>query len=193
MAFTIADAKTLAETWFEELLDDDDILVWGNEFLRRKVNNKLWQDDTQDYDDSKARTYYDLPADFYRLVSVVRQDNTDIELDSTHYGINNGRIRFRAEGDYTITYKAYPALIAAISATGEEPDIEENTVPLPDAFLYPLAEYLIFKYYNVELDDDDSQAAALEYEARVNASLKKLYDEMQIDTSLDSFRVQMKW
>lgn len=183
MAFTIADAKALAETWFEEVLNSDDILVWGNEFLRREVSNKLWQEETLDYDDSVAKTFYELPANFFRIVSVVRQDIPDIELNSAFYMVNNGRIRFTTDGSYTITYKAYPA---SVEATTDE-------FPLPDAFIYPLAEFLIFKYFNVELDDEDCKSAAIEYEARVNASLKTIYDEMQIDTSTESFRVQMKW
>lgn len=195
MAFTIADARTLAESWFEETLDDADILVWGNEFLRRKVSNKLWNEDTADFADSAANTYYDLPSDFFLIVLVTDQANTEIKYDSTHYTISNGRIKFKADGDYTITYRVYPALIAAITATtsGDPPVTDANAVPLPDPFMYPMAEYLIFKYYNIEIDDEDSKAASLEYEGRVNSSLKDIYDEMQIDTSSDSFQVQMKW
>ena len=194
MAFTITDAKTLAHSWIEETLDDAQILIHGNEFLRRAISNKLWQEKTQDFEDAVAGTYYDLPTDFY--LSALVTDKTDTDLVYKDYAISNMRIKFNSDGDYTLTYRAFPALIAAITATTTDdvpPVTATNSVPLPDAFIYPLAEYLIYRYFNIELDDEDSKAAAQEYEARYTNSLRKLYSDMEIDSESDSFQVTMRW
>jgi hypothetical protein len=183
MSFTISDAKTLAHSWIEETLDDAQILIHGNEFLRRVVSNKLWQEDIGDYAESVANTYYDLPTDFYSTVSVTNQTDTDIEYPSSAYTISNGRIKFMANGDYFVTYKIFPALIKAIT----------YDYPLPDAFIYPLAEYLIYRYFNIELDDGDSKAAAMEYEQRCANSLREIYSQMDIDSEGDGFQVKMRW
>ncbi len=179
MSFTIDSAITLAESWFEETLDDAKCLIWGTEFLQRVVNDKLWAEDTETFDDKIADTWYSLPSDFVRFVGL-EDSNEDIY---TSYEIKNGKIRFADDGDYTLTYIPYPVDLATIS----------TAVPLPDAFKYPLAEYLIFRYFKVELDDDDSYNASTEYEFRYKKSLKDIYDKMDIDSELDSFQVNMRW
>ena len=102
------------------------------------------------------------------------------------YAINNGYITFTVDGSYTLTYIAYPAALIAISGEG-------NDVPLPDAFIYPLAEFLIFKYYNIEMDDEDCKLYANEYEARFRTSLKNIYDGMEINSEAESFRMVARW
>lgn len=183
LAFTITDAKTLAETWFDEKLEDAQVLVWGNEFIRRVVSNKLWTENSGEFSGSIAGVYYDLPTDFYIMVAVTNQADPTIEYDSNAYTISNGRIKFGNSGDYTVTFREYPSLLLAVT----------DDYPLPDAFVYPLAEYLIFRYFNIELDDEDCKAGSLEYEARVKSSLKNIYDEMQISSEYDSFQVKMRW
>lgn len=191
MSFTISDARTLAESWTDEILEDDQILEWGNEFVRKKVNDKLWQTSTEAYANSIANTWYTLPADFSR--SIGAEDSNGMEY--SNYVIRNGKISFAIDGSYTLNYAAYPAKIAAITATasGEPPVTVPNNVPLPDAFIYPMAEFLLFKLFNIELDDEDSKAAAQEYEARYTNSLKELYDKMEIDSQNEAFQVKMRW
>jgi len=286
MSFTITDAKTLAESWFDETLDAALILIWGNEFIRRTVNDKLWLDTTKafsatvipatdpalsasgsgaftgtfkgkvtfvdadgaesdpnagevtvvassdgqidwssiptrtgctrklyrtkadgniyyylaaiadatttTYTDTTAdtsltipmniKTQYTLPTAFMRAVLVEDVNGNEY----TNYSISNRKIKFGANGDYVLTYTPYPTALAAITGTG-------NEVPLPDACLYPLAEFLIFKYFNIELDDEESQYSAKQYEARYQASLKDIYDKMEINSDTESFQVKMRW
>lgn len=183
MSFTIDDAITLAESWFEETLDETKCLIWGNEFIQRIVSDKVWAEDTQAYDDSAADTWYDLPAGFYRFVKV--EDSNDNAYDYCQIKGNGatGKIKFATGDDYTLTFVSYPSDIATIS----------TDVPLPDAFKYPLAEYLIFRYFKIELDDDDSYNASSEYEYRYKKSLKELYAKMDIDSELDNFQLDMRW
>lgn len=191
MPFTIDDARTQAEKWTDEILEDDQILEWGNEFVRKEVKDDLWQTDTEVFTDSTANTWYALPADFVRSIGVADVNN----INYSSFTIRNGKIAFAADGSYTLKYVAYPAKIAAITATtsGEPPVTVPNNVPLPDAFIYPMAEFLLFKLFNIELDDEDSKAAAQEYEARYSNSLKELYDKMEIDSENEAFQVKMRW
>ena len=182
MSFTIEDAQTLAHTWFEDGISDAQALTWGNEFVQRIVSDKLWREDTEEYADKKADTAYPLPAVFYRTVKV--GDSNDYPIAG--YKISNGKITFTLDGSYTLTYIAYPAALTAISGEG-------NDVPLPDAFIYPLAEFLIFKYYNIEMDDEDCKLYANEYEARFRMSLKNIYDSMEINSTAESFRTVVRW
>jgi len=179
MSFTISSAKTLAESWFEETLDDALILIWGNEFLQRIVSNKLWLKKTQVFENVEANTPTAIAAGFVRSIKV--EDSNDVEYSG--YQIKNGNISFNVADTYGLTYVEYPDKLADIT----------KAFPLPDAFEYPLAEFLIFKYYNFELDDEDSKQASEEYEQRFTYSLKKLYGELEIDSESDSFQVTMRW
>lgn len=179
MPFTIDDAVTLAESWFEETLDIDKCLIWGNEFLRRIVDDKLWQESEYVFNDAVESTWVVLPADFRRSVFV--EDSSGSEYKS--YSIKNGRIKFSQSGDYSLTYVALPNEIPAAS----------EEVPLPDGFEYPLAEFFIFKYYNMEIDDDDCKKAADEYERRYLYSLKKIYAQMEIESEAGSFQQKINW
>lgn len=183
MSFTIADAKALAETWVDEVLDDNLILTWGNEFLRQAVDSKVWPESTETFTDIAANTWTALPTDFYRSIKITDADG----LLCSDYAIRGSNIKFTVAGTYELTYIKYPAELAGISGEG-------NNVPLHDAFKYPLAEFLLFKQYNIEIDDDDDKKVAMEYEARYTASLKEIYGEMELNTSEGgSFQVQMRW
>lgn len=179
MSFTIDDAITVAESWFEETLDDAKCLIWGNEFLQRIINDKFWTEDDQDFDDAVADTWISLPSDFIRSVKLVDSNDDDY----TDYEIKNGYIRFVDAGDYTLTYIPYPAALSTIS----------TNVPLPDIFKYPLAEYLVFRYFKQEMDDDDSYNSAAEYEVRYKNSLTEIYSKYESDSVMDSFRKNLRW
>jgi len=179
LPFTIAEARTLAETWVDEVLSNAQIIEWGNEFFLRKVKDTLWMEGTEEYSNSTANTGYALPAGFWRS-NGVKDSNGEIY---SRYFIKNRKISFAIDGSYTLAYTAYPSKIEDI----------EDEVLLPDVFLYPLAEYLLFRFFNIELDDEESKNAAQEYEARYNASLKAIYDEMEIDNENESFQVEIRW
>lgn len=180
MSFTIANAKTLAESWFEDDLTDALVLIWGNEFVQRIVNDKVWPETTYDLDNMVADTWTELPADFVRAVKLVDDSST---LETLAYTIKNGKIKCDYAGDYTLTYIPYPGDLATVS----------TNVPLHDAFKYPMAEFFIFRYFKIELDDDDSYNASTEYEYRYLSSLKAIYDKMDLDSEQDGFQVGMRW
>lgn len=180
MSFVIDDAITLAESWFEEELDSAQCLIWANEFLRRKASNKLWSESTEDYADKSADTWYDLPTDFFMTVKVL--DENDVTYENCR--MRNGKIMFASDGTYELTYVQYPEALS---------DTDTTDFPLPDAFLYPLAEFLIFRFYNQELDDEDSKNSAMEYEGRYLSSLKEIYSRMQINTDTEIFKPRLRW
>lgn len=183
MSFTCSDAVSLALTqnWFDETLDEVQILTWCNDFLRRIVKDSLWQENDYDLANCTADTWYDLPADFIRMVEI--HDASDLLVDETMYIIRNGKIKFYAGGAYTATYIQYPAALTTVSAN----------VPLPDPYLYPLTEYIIFKFYNMENDDKERKNEAIEYENRYKASLKDIYDKTETNSETESFQVRMRW
>ncbi len=183
MSFTCADAISLAltENWLDETLDESEVLVWGNWFLRRTVNDSLWQDADTDYENSVADTWYSLPTDFIRVVEI--KDSNDMNYSDYSYTIKNGKIKFAADGSYTLTYVQYPTALASVA----------SDVPLPDSYLYPMAEFMVFKFYNKDNDDKDRKEQAMEYESRYKGTLKEIYDRTEIRGETESFQVQMRW
>jgi hypothetical protein len=150
-------------------------------------------DSTTTYTDTKAdssltvpmniRTKYDLPTDFFRSV---KAEDVATGAEYSGYKIRNRKIDFGINNDFILTYVPYPAALTATSGAG-------NEVPLPDVCKHPLAEFFVFKYNNIEIDDDDCKKAANEYEQRYLASLNKIYSDMEINSEGDSFQVKMKW
>lgn len=184
LTFTIQDAKDIAESWVDELIPEDSLLKWGNEFIREKVDSKAWleAEETEIMANVKANTWTALPDDFYRSSKI-----TSGELLFSDYVIGYSNIKFAADGTYELTYIKYPAELEGISGEG-------NEVPLKDSFKYPMAEFFLFRYFNLEPDDEDNKAIAVEYEARYKASLKDIYDNMELNTDEgNGFQVQMKW
>lgn len=199
MSFTIATAKVLAESWIDDVIDEYLILIWGNEFLQRIVNDKVWE--TRKYASSfrgpdpmtlvevdgyfvilLSDTWYELPDDFFRSIKVEDADG----ILYASYTIKNGLIKFANEGPYTLTYIAYPSKLTSISGAG-------NEIPLPDAFEYPLSEFLAFRYYALKANDDFSKKASSEYEQRYKSSLKRLYGSMELNSETESFQIKMRW
>ena len=128
------------------------------------------------------KTRYNLPTTFFRSV-LVEDVNGD---EYANYLIANRKMQFGSNGDYVLTYVPYPTALTAISGTGQE-------VSLPDALVYPMAEFLAFKHYNLVIKDETSKAIANEYEQRFRLSLKNIYDEMEINSETESFQVKLRW
>ncbi len=178
MSFTTASAKVLAESWFDDVIDEYLVLIWGNEFLQRIASNKLWADNTQAFPSSVAGTWYSLPEGFIKTVKV--EDSN--ELDYKGYAIKNGKIKFELDGSYTLTYTQYPSAITSLTAN----------ISLPDVLQYPLAEFFAFKYYNVANNDSNKKISS-EYEQRYKASLKNIYGNMELNSETESFQIKMRW
>jgi hypothetical protein len=190
MPFAITDAKTLANSWTDETIADDDALLWGNEFIQNEVNSRAWAESTAEFE-ATANVWYDLPvttpangetpaiAGFVRAVEVINSKN----VAYSGYTIRNKKIKFTATDTYILTYIGYPAALANIT----------TDVPLQDAFKYPMAKFLLFKQLSVEYDDEDMKPEAERYRQEYLMDLKKAYDEIEMDSENESFQVPMRW
>lgn len=183
MAFTIADAKALSETWASVFIDTNQALVWGNEFMRRKVDRRVWPEAETDFTDSAAGTWYSLPTDFEAPILITDKDVTGLILNHNHYAIRNRKIMFNVTGSYTLVYRQFPAVLASIN----------SSLSIPDDFLDALSEYMLFRFFKIYVDDESFQRTAAEYEARCNDSLKAAYGNMELDSETESFRPVLRW
>jgi len=174
MSFTCSDAISLAltENWLDETLDSVQVLTWGTNFLRRIVKKDFWAAKTQVFNGSLADTWYALPADFIRSIEIQEANGV---IAKRSYSIRNGQIKFAISGSYTLLYIQYPTVLATIT----------TAVPLPDAFLYPMSEYMVFKFYNMENDDKDRKDRALEYESRYKESLRNIYENIEVSNRIE--------
>jgi len=204
----IADAKALADSWTDETINENKALTWGNEFIQNEVRSKTWVETAQDYVEALACVWYDLPAGFVRTVQVEYINNDENEfykymIFTAHeavsdtlfdekdcnknilygYTIRNGKIKFSAAGTYKLTYIGYPSKVESIN----------TSVALHDAFMYPMAKFLLFKHLSIEYDDEDMKPEAERYRQEYLLDLKKIYDEMEFDSENESFQVQMRW
>lgn len=190
MSFTITNVKTLADSWTEEVVASANALTWGNEFIQSEVGSKSFQESTAEFVATKD-TWYNLPvptaateedpaiAGFVYAINVSSVGCSDYK----HYIIRNGKIKFAATDTYTLTYAGYPAALASAAAA----------VPLHDAFLYPMAKFLLFKHFSIEHDDSDMQATAEKYRAEYLIAMKKAYDEIELSSENESFKVKPVW
>jgi len=192
MSFTITNAKTLADSWTDETIDSAKALIWGNEFIQNEVDSRAWTESTAEFV-ATADTWYNLPvttpadeeeetpaiAGFIRTV-LVKNDDGD---EYSGYTIRNKKIKFAATDTYTLTYIGYPADLADIT----------TDVPLQDAFKYPLAKFLMFKHLSTEYDDEDMKPEAERYRQEYSLGLKKIYDQMEMDSENESFQVMPSW
>lgn len=190
MSFTITNAKTLADSWTDEVIASADALIWGNEFIQNEVSSKAWSESTAEFV-ATADTWYALPvttpaagetpaiAGFIRAISITDAN----ESNYINYIIRNKKIKFADTDTYTLTYAGYPAALAAIT----------TVVPLQDAFQYPMAKFLLFKHFSQEYDDSDMQATAEKYRGEYLIGLKTIYDEIEMDSENESFEVKRTW
>lgn len=190
MSFTITNAKTLADSWTEEVIDSSKALIWGNEFIQSEVGSRTFQESTAELVATKD-TWYDLPvptvateevpavAGFVYAILVSSGNCSNYK----HYIIQNRKIKFADTDTYTLTYAGYPSALPSAS----------DTVPLHDAFLYPMAKFFLFKHYSFEYDDSDMQSAAERYRAEYLIGIKKAYDEIEMDSENESFSVRAVW
>lgn len=190
MSFTITDAKTLADSWTDETIDAAKALLWGNEFIQNEVDSRAWTESEAEFE-ATADTWYALPvvtaateeepaiAGFIRTV-LVKNDDGD---EYSGYTIRNKKIKFAATDTYTLTYVGYPADLADIT----------TAAPLQDTFKYPMAKFLLFKHLSTEYDDEDMKPEAERYRQEYLMGLKKIYDQMEMDSENESFRVKAIW
>jgi hypothetical protein len=203
MPFAITNAKALADSWTDETIDAAKALIWGNEFIQNEVRSRVWAETTYEYTDLLADTWYDLPSGFVRTVQVEYIVNNESEFcgyiiisaceyieeillnkDSLHkYIIRNRQIKFSAAGTYKLTYVGYPSKVE---------DIYTN-IALHEAFEYPMAKFLLFKHLSTEYDDEDMKPEAERYRQEYLMDIKKIYDEIEMDSENESFRVLMRW
>ncbi len=174
MAFTVDNAKTLAETNTDEDMTDAQALEWAKEFMRQKVASRRWTEGTQEYEDATEDEWEDLPADFVSVVEMLDEDENAYE----DYEYRSGQIRFGADGTYTMHYRQFPTALSAVTAT----------VPLPDIYLDPLAYFLASRYRSM---DDSEDADALRWMAECDKALRRNLGTAR--ASSKPLRVQFRW
>ena len=190
MSFTITNAKTLADSWTDEVVSTTDALIWGNEFLQNEINSKAWEESTVPFVATKD-IWYNLPiataateedpaiAGFIRTISLTDSNGRSY----ANYIIRNKKIKFADTDTFTLTYTGYPAKLASIT----------EAVPLQDAFMYPMAKFLLFKQFSQEYDDADMYATAEKYRGEYLIGLKSIYDEIEMDSENESFQIRPSW
>ena len=175
MAFTVDDAKDLAEINIDEAgnIEDAQALAWAKEFMRQKVDSRRWTEGTKEYD-ATADEWYDLPDDFVTDIGVVDVGGYRYE----RYTYRSESITFRETGTYTLTYRQMPSALASVAAT----------VPLPDTYLDPMAYFMSSRYRS---QDDSEDQDAMHWMAECDAALRKAIATAR--PSNTPMRVRMRW
>jgi len=70
MSFTLTNCKTIADSLLNETIDDTNLLIWGKECLQDNIPSQLWQENSKEYKSTVAKRSYNLPSDFFSLVSL---------------------------------------------------------------------------------------------------------------------------
>lgn len=70
MSFTLTNCKTIADSLLNETIDDANLLIWGKECLQDNIPSQLWQDNSKEYKSVVAKRSYNLPSDFFSLISL---------------------------------------------------------------------------------------------------------------------------
>lgn len=147
---TVNDVKLLAESYVDDVIEDTDAIMWTNECLYQQ-----YADDAEVYAAAAITaadtvTYYDLPADLMDIVALTNADGSDY---SGGYYILNGKIKFSVDGTITLTYKALPPLVTALSDTPAVHPLLAQT----------LAIWLAMRYKQKD-DDENPDANRLRFE-----------------------------
>ena len=157
MAFTVGEAKDLAEINIDEVgnIDDDQALAWAKEFMRQKVDSRRWTEEQVEFE-ATADEWYDLPDDFVTDIGVVGVGGYRYE----RYTYRSGLITFPETGTYTLTYRQMPSPLASVDAT----------VPLPDTYLDPMAYFMSSRYRS---QDDSEDQDAMRWMAECDDALRR--------------------
>ena len=70
ISFTLTNCKTIADSLLNETIDNTNLLIWGKECLQDNIPSQLWQDSSKEYKSTVAKRSYNLPSDFFSLVSL---------------------------------------------------------------------------------------------------------------------------
>lgn len=159
MAFTVADALMRAASYTDEDIEETDALLWANDFLREKVDTRLWPEGAQAYA-AIADMWYNLPAAFVLVLKVT--DSAGVAYGN--YVFRSGKISFAESDTYTLTYRATPTALTAQTGAG-------GTPALPDYYLGPLAYFITSRF---RAKDDPEDPDALKWMAECDNALRKL-------------------
>ena len=70
ISFTLTNCKTIADSLLNETIDNTNLLIWGKECLQDNIPSQLWQESSKEYKSAVAKRSYNLPSDFFSLVSL---------------------------------------------------------------------------------------------------------------------------
>jgi len=174
MAFTVDDAKTLAENNTDEELTDAQAIAWANEFMRQKVDSRRWAEDDEEYADATADDWEDLPDDFGGVVDVLDENDESYE----DYTIRSRQIKFAEDGDYTLQYRVLPTALDAVG----------DAVSLPDTYLDPLAYFMASRFRSY---DDPEDTDAQHWMAECERALRRAMGVGRPNSA--PMRVRIRW
>ena len=86
MSFTLTNCKTIADSLLNETIDDTNLLIWGKECLQDNIPSQLWQENSREYKSTVAKRSYNLPSDFFSLVSLSTTIGSPTGLTATPTG-----------------------------------------------------------------------------------------------------------
>ena len=173
MAFTVEEARDLADNAIDEEISDDEALAWAKEFMRQKVDSRRWPQDTTEYT-ATADEDYDLPDDFVLPIEVRDENGYLFE----RYGYRSGLIQFAETGTFTLTYRKMPTVPTGVS----------DTLPLPDLYVDPLAYFMASRFRSKD-DSEDSDAA--KWMAECDMAIRNIVNTTR--ASSGPMRVRMRW
>jgi len=113
MSFTLADCRIIADALISETIDDNGLYVWGKECLQDNIPSQLWQENSKEYKSTVAKRSYNLPSDFFSLVSLLTTIGSPTGLTVTPTGTTG-----------TTTYKYQ---VTAVTDSGETIPCSEVT------------------------------------------------------------------
>jgi len=156
---TVTEAKALAESYVDDVIEEVDALMWMNECLHQQ-----YADDAEIYGTAvitatDTATYHTLPTDFVDMVAITNADGSDYY--GGYYIIGEG-IRFSVAGILTLTYRRLPALVTSMT----------STIDLHPLLTQTTALWLALRYKQKDDDENpDSSRLRFEFDKQKRAQL----------------------
>lgn len=153
---TGTEIKLLANSLTEgDIIDDDNALIWINEFLEYKLRDKAYIRDFQDLDNVKAKEVQYLDSNAERIHRVMRYSNETMEdreyiSDYAGYDQNDDEITFENDGHYRIWFFRSPKPIDTLA----------DEIKINSFFYEPCALWLAYRYMTND-DEDNARGQSL--------------------------------
>jgi len=147
---TVTEIKALAESYVDDIIEDEDAILWTNECLQFQYATESEVYDVATIDASDPNTATPIPDNLGEIEEIRYGDGS---LYRGSYRFVAGRIVFAASGIYGVTYKAIPGRVTALS---DRPAVHALLVPT-------LALWMAMRYKQKD-DDENPDANRLRFE-----------------------------